>query len=467
MDYGSSDSRTGTMRTVAMPYERAITPPADKTMDRMASRVAGLLRAKLDVLQDAFAGDISIYATGGTDNRLFLAGLLANGAKPGLVYGAGSRFGTQPEDLAIIHMYAESFGLTLDVVDWEENDADETGHYDKWFEEYGFFGIYGYTRSFFESFASGVFGSSALYLSGLYIDMIRMAGSLDRSRHWQERFSAEHFKPAQFMEFHLSRFNSHARQAMEEVPDEKFSEYIQTKLEDNAARFGVDKKGGRYRRESFQLLYDPWVRSAHPPWENLVNEFTCLVSVFNTHDLHELAFEIPFEWKRNNQFALRVLQQLYPQLLEFPFFSHGRRVLLRREPLELREPKVAELTHRTLQLLQRNRATRAVHTVLRPLHLSRLLLALDGTLRKDRRNRRRLRQEAAKTNGEGIMEVAKAFVDTEQQKAGLRLIDPQAFTGDVRDLLKYGKLLYFARKIREESAARKDSRAPLSFPGKP
>jgi len=78
-------------------------------------------------------------------------------------------------------------------------------------------------------------------------------------------------------------------------------------------------------------------------------------------------------------------------------------------------------------------------------------------MRKDLQNRNKPNEDQQTVNKINIMEETKVFVDKEQKRAKIFLIDTKSFTGDVRDLIRYGKLLYFARMIREKSISQKIS----------
>ncbi|MGA2259167.1 MAG: hypothetical protein ABSG53_31225, partial [Thermoguttaceae bacterium] len=431
------------------PYERQITDAADLTLDKMAAKHANLLRTRLRTLADVFGDSISILATGGMDNRLLLAGFLSCGVKPTLVHCSGV---TPPGDLAVVRMHAAKFGLKMREVEWPPYFDAPPARYDDLFRKNGFFAAIGQSRDFFDGFESGAITETKLLLMGFWGELVRTIGSLDHSRYWQERLAKKHISIDEFTDYHLSGYNTHTRPAVR-VPYDVLYQYLRNKLDEGVASYGVQKQNGLFRNDSFQVLFESWLTSTEPTWGNVANQFTGCVSVFNTYDLHELGFEVPFAWRKHNHFALKVMEQLWPPVLDVPFFSHTRHIVLNRKALKLQEPWASRLVHGTIHRLEKLPGGRGLHQALRPLHLGSWLERLQKPLRYKQGEKPTDLTGYDPQIGDKELEVFKSLVAAEQQEQGLKLVDPNAYTGALFRLARYWRYLYCIRKVREAAAA--------------
>ena len=237
------------------------------------------------------------------------------------------------------------------------------------------------------------------------------------------------------------------------IPYAAFRRRLGEKLQDQASRYGVARQKGLFPRSSFQLVYDPYVRGAHPTWGNIVNESTCCMSPLNADDLHEMAFEVPFAWRQNERFALRVLRELYPPILDVPFYCHCRPMTFDRKSIELRQPWGLQLLDGAAHFLEKSRIGRGVFEAMRRTRIGHVVRRLQKDLQQDQRKRFADPDvERARTLSQELP-VFQSLVRAEQEEQNLRLLDPNAYAGDLFSLAKYWKLLYGIRKVREAAAA--------------
>ncbi|MCE5268678.1 MAG: hypothetical protein LLG00_12410 [Planctomycetaceae bacterium] len=449
VEYVSIDLKARSMSVTPMPYQRVITDESDHTLDRMAASFAGRLRARAESLREAFGDDITIMATGGMDNRLLLGALLGVGVKPTLAHAIGMQ---SLDDLAIARMHATTFGLELREFEWRPYHEPSESLYDDLYRKHGFSLAMGLCKDFFTGFGEGPLGERGLTVTGYYGEMIRKCGALDHSRHWQECFARSHFSLDQFVDFFLASFDQTVRPVMCSSYD-AFRSHFRDKIAACADRFGVQRENGLFRGDNFQIVYDPYVRGAHPKWGSLANETTCCLSPLNCDEMHEMAFEVPFAWRQNERFALRVIKELYPPILEVPFICHCQSLRLRKGSLELREPWLRKLASGAVHRLDKSGIGRCVHKMLRPLHLGSKIEQAETPL--DRGQGRQYADPSAEGRKAKEREypIFQSLVEAEQQRLGLRVIDPYAYRDMLFPLAKCWKLLYCIRKVREAAAA--------------
>ncbi|MEN6457565.1 MAG: hypothetical protein ABFC63_01430 [Thermoguttaceae bacterium] len=448
-EHVSIDCRTKTMRLTDRPYQRAITDPADLQIDRMAARFADHLRPKAEALRSIFGDDVAVMATGGMDNRLIMAAILAAGIKPTLVHGVGSQ---SLDDIAIAHAYADKFGLKIREIEWTTKQVESEDCHEDRFLKHGFMMGRGLGRGFFEGFETGPFGASMLTLTGMYGEIIRNLGSIDVSLDWQKRFAPAQFSLDLYMDYFLSGINHGVRPAMRISYDELYRRLL-GKMEGHFDRYNIHPRDGAFPRDSFPVVLDHWIVATLSAWGIIINEETASLPMLNDRDLHEMALEIPAAWRKNDRFSLRIMQELFPPILDVPFHSHCRAMVLHRKTMELRQPRAAQFLDRTAFLLQQSRAGRLAFEGLRRTRVGHLIRRLSKDVQREQRKRFADPKTAKAKTVADEMPVFRALVDEEQERQGLRLFDPQAYQGDLYSLARYWKLLYGIRKVREAAAA--------------
>ncbi len=247
-EYVAIDSGAGTMGIIGLPYHRRITDAADRTLEKMADRYTDSLRAKLAVLRNIFADNVPIMATGGMDNRLILAGLLACGVKPRLVHGVGP---TDAEDLMVARMYADKFGLELHEAAWPPYHDAPHSRYDDLYREHGFYAAIALSRDYFDTFEHGPLGETPLTLTGFFGEIIRKHAIIDMSPALQRRQTKD-FSIDQFTDMYLTTLRLRVGSAMR-VPYDRLYRYVRDKLDRCAERFGVERRDGLFGATAIRL----------------------------------------------------------------------------------------------------------------------------------------------------------------------------------------------------------------------
>lgn len=298
-----------------------------KDIDSMVKDFAGLLQNKIKIISKNFK-TITISMTGGLDSRMVLAGFLSNNIKPNITYGVGNSqiTNTKNRDLEINKIYSENFGLKFYEMNWKTN-KDIFEYWDKSLLKYGeLFRIYGASKNVFSEFEEK--------LDTQFIEFGYFGETL-RNRPWLENISSNFFTIDEFVsEFYIN--NSYIKQCS------KYKEYrgnLRCKFENIIKKNNLNKK--KLTKNDFYTIYNYWFNGgAHNLINNFNNLFFNSISILSIKEINYFSKEIPYEYKKNAKFMLKVLYYLYPDILDVPFFSHCHDQTFNKDKFELEYKKV-------------------------------------------------------------------------------------------------------------------------------
>lgn len=290
-------------------------------IDSMAEDFAGLLKNKIKIISQNFK-TITISMTGGLDTRVNLAGFLSNNIKPNLVYGVGNSLltGTHNRDLEIVKIYAKKFGLNFYEMNWRTNN-NIFEYWDKSLLKYGeLFEIYGASKNIFREFEEKI---DTQFIEFGYF------GEPLRNKEWLEKYDKVYFNLNDYLEFYI---NKYLINTYEKVDD--YKENLKEKVRKIVYKYGLNEN--KIHKDDFQKLYYIYRRSADTKMNNYSNYFFYSISVLSTNDLYNYILNVPYEYKKNAKFMLKVLYYLYPDVLDVPFFSHRCDCIFNKNKFELK-----------------------------------------------------------------------------------------------------------------------------------
>lgn len=281
---------------------------AIKDLDFMAKEFANLLKKKVQSITKNIKNP-AISMTGGLDSRIMLAAFLANGIKPRIVYGVGNSVitNTKERDLEINKIYAEKFNLNFYQMNWRTSvSIDE--NWKESLERYGeLYTIYAANENMYKEFSEN-----------LNVDFIEYGyfGEIMRNVDWLEELAKENYTLDEFLESYYYNNSAISNQTFKE----EYTESIKKKLEKICKKERLDKF--KLSKNDFFRIHNYYRRRADTVMNNFSNNFVYSISVLSTWELLNYITEIPFEYKKNAKFMLKVIDYLYPPILEVPFFSH-------------------------------------------------------------------------------------------------------------------------------------------------
>lgn len=278
--------------------------------DRIKKLSDNLIK-KTKVIYDAY-GTPALSMTGGLDSRLCIAPVLANNVKPDLYYGVGNSIltDTKDMDLKINQMYAEKFGLSLEVMDWSTTiplDKD----WQKYFERY--------SESFSQYNASSCVFEALEKVPNHYM-VFGYFGELYRNLPWIENLQKEYITLDEYIDDYFMQQVSFERLIRStNIPYEEFREHIKKKMVKLCNRYGINPE--KINVEEYRYLYLEYLRIGCSIMLNLVNKMRYISYPIAEDDVYKYC-SLSRQEHLGAKFMLDMYKQIYKPVLEIPFFTH-------------------------------------------------------------------------------------------------------------------------------------------------
>lgn len=295
------DDNTLTVNELAILY-----PICKENSKICAKKVAKILSDYAQIIKKAI-GNPSINMTGGLDARISLAAYLNIGAKPFLNYGVGNTklTNTKNEDLDIDLTFRNKYNLDLRIGSWmTSTPIDKDWEY--YASKYGFLStVYAGSddvMKFFENTQGDImtFG----YIGELY-----------RNLTWIENRKKNYFSIDEFIdEYYIT---GETYEMSKNIPN--YRKHIKDKLLKICNRYDLNPNHIT-NADNFYFLLE-YRKVADTKLLNLANmiKFSNLL-LSEQECLKNIRVEIPV--MHNSKFMLEIINQLYPDILEIPIFSH-------------------------------------------------------------------------------------------------------------------------------------------------
>lgn len=287
--------------------ELQLTYPICKDNSKVcAKKVANILSENASNIKNVI-GNPSINMTGGLDARISLATYLSVGAKPFLNYGVGNTglTNTKNEDLNIDILFRNKYNLDLRIGSWKTPYPIDK-YWEYYILKYGFLStIYGGSNdvmSFFENTQGDIitFGYT---------------GELYRNLPWIENRKTESFSIDEFIdEYYIT---GEVYNMSKKIPN--YRDHIKSKLLKICDRYHLNPENIN-NADNFYFLLE-YRKVADSKLLNLANMIKfCNLLLSEQKNLENIRINISD--MRNSKFMLEIINQLYPDVLEVPVFSH-------------------------------------------------------------------------------------------------------------------------------------------------
>jgi hypothetical protein len=307
---------------------KTIPAPAPATSWRLLSMDAAIAQYVAEVRRVfekiASVRPIALLGTGGLDSRTILAALLDQKVAPHLMCARGNNCLTDsdPRDIEIAESIAQQCQLSFQQLDWSGHQPHSIPALQHLFEVYGFsYEIYGAPEGFLHSFDGGISPYPKLFLGGY-------APAFTNSKPWdlkQKSFS----------------FADLVDDAMRSVGTMNFLNFkpAYRSVFAREVRVGLRCAGIDFPEEGAPL--ETFVKAklflytrAEARMLNLLNEFGHYIAPFLMKELHDPLVSVPLEIRKKDEFQIRLIQALAPDLMAIPLCSGWQRASI--DPLTFR-----------------------------------------------------------------------------------------------------------------------------------
>ena len=274
-------------------------------------------------------GRIGVLGTGGLDSRTVLAGLVDQKAEMELMYGWGDShltdYNAQDRDLS--HALANVYGLPFAQLDWSGGQPYSADRLELLFQRYGFRSeIYGASDGFLETFERRLQPYPALLVGGY-------SPAFTNSKPWE--LKAKSFPISVLVEDCLRCQDGSIQDRTRICNKEKYRAEVEQQLR-VALRCGgleYDERGASLEEYVRAKLF-LYIR-AESRFLNLMNDFCAYVAPFLQKRLYEPLLRVPLRYRVGDEFQIRLIGTLAPDLLEIPLYSGWSEARIDRETYRL------------------------------------------------------------------------------------------------------------------------------------
>lgn len=330
------DVATGSCVVGDVPNRMRRLDPEPSSMDDAVERYTGLVRETFS--QFHAADSVAVNTTGGIDTRTVLAATLDSGITPLLMYGQGnSRLtNTKTPDMKVAQQLGELTGLGLYTMDWSGSQPHSPERMTALFERYGFlFSLFAGSDGLLREMEGGITPYPQLHLGGY-------TPAFTNKKPWElqrERYVIDDVVNS-FME---SRHELLAPDAIE-----SYRQHIQRSVRAALAHAPEPFPEAGTTRDvfTFARLFVHLRRVSRAA--NFFNEFAYYLSPFMLKRLCDPLLTIPLEFRDRDEFQVRLIDALRPELLDVHSYSNMMRHEFDRESFTMRrvEPPIAKLPGR-------------------------------------------------------------------------------------------------------------------------
>jgi len=318
--YIEIDCESGNVEIKPIAYKRKRRNFENRSIDDIVDEYADMVKKKFSVVANIYGDNIRLHMTGGLDNRTVFAGLMSVGCKPKIMYGEGDSIitSTKSEDLECVETYEKKFGLDFHKMDWKYDYLSGEKDWEHLFSIYGFYyTIYGANKTFFNEYEGNIPNYPSFMECGYFGENLRL-------REWAQNQG----QPIIDIEEFISAYQCSAAygddiQNTDFYPNaNNYRAHLNELFKVYSKSYGIDIGNG-VTIDEFDEVRQLQARIADSYYVNLLNEFSSSFAVFSDPDLYEFLFDVPAVYRANASFQLKLIEKLYPEALEIPFFSHG------------------------------------------------------------------------------------------------------------------------------------------------
>ena len=267
-------------------------------------------------------GTTTLGCTGGFDSRMTLAAYLANDLKPQLSYGYGNSYlaTSSSGDVDVNKLFSERYKLNLKIEPWNE-----TVPIDKlWDEQIKNIGkiVYDGCEDAYRFYTK----KEEPFLSFGYM------GELFREDNWSKnKLNGTVTLEDYLWGFHAQTINYNIIKENKRLTDRWIAKWsdLYKKHEINTSNL---------KREDLFWLILEYRQNADSHMCNFINQYKYAHYLMSEIRIVRDAY-VDFDVKYDGKFMIRILKELYPDILEIPFFTHSHFVQYDKKHMSVREYK--------------------------------------------------------------------------------------------------------------------------------
>lgn len=305
----------GTFRTELIPRPPSFLSCSQLSMADAVDRYKEEVRT---VFRDLFSvGPIGLFGTGGMDSRSILAALVDQRAPLQMMYGMGNSNITDSfaGDLEAARSVAKLYDVPFQQLDWSGNQPYGTDKLRESFRTYGFQSeIYGASESFLRTLNGGLSPYPRLLLGG-YSPAFLFDKPWDLRRVRTSKADLLHDS------MHSQGLSVDENQCIDDKATYKsvYAAEVETALQ----YAGIDYPDAGAPLELYVKARLALYTRQGSRYLNFVNEFSNYIAPFLMMRLCAPLMSVPFDYRKNEEFRLRLIHSLAPALMELPLYSGG------------------------------------------------------------------------------------------------------------------------------------------------
>jgi hypothetical protein len=426
--YIEIDCRDNHFTIKEMPYSRKRRNFDGRSIESAVSEYADIVRAKFAIVANIFGSNIRIHQTGGLDNRTVFSAFMAVGCKPGIVYGIGNSIitSTKNEDLLICKEFQKIFRLDFYEMNWKENYLDGYQHWSDLFNRYGFsVRIYGGNRNFFNEYEGRIPEYPDFMECGYFLENLRL-------REWALKRRKEKFTIDEFVDEYLLGGAYGAISGNKNFYPQYniFKDYLVGEFKKYISLYQISEDN-QISLNTFDQVRWIHSRNCDSAMVNFLNEFAPSIAMFSLPELHEFPFDVPAAWRANGRFQVMLINELYPNALSIPIFSHCKRQVFSRNDFSLKAEN--SFARSAKEILNKFSVPKYVRNILKLLYIKSM----------PDKNRMEAYKEEIKLK-EMIVSIIK-----ENEQSGT-FVSPDLYKGSLVWLMIYAQYLHGIRLLQEK-----------------
>lgn len=265
-------------------------------------------------------GQTTLGCTGGFDSRMTLAAYLSAGIKPKIAYGYGnSRVAdSKVGDVEVNKEYSNRYGLDFHLAAWNE-----THPLDKLWDEY----IQKFGRLIYdgcEDTYSFYTNKDELFLSFGYM------GEFYRESDWSKAIEPDNMTLDDYLwKNHADIFNKNIIEACPILLQHWIKKWRKLNEEHGIL-------SDNFKKEDLFWINLAYRHSADSHMVNIINQYKYAHYLMSEIIIIRNSY-LNFEEKYNGRFMIKILKELYPDILQVPFFSHCQKMKFNESLMQLEQ----------------------------------------------------------------------------------------------------------------------------------
>jgi hypothetical protein len=279
---------------------------------------------------------VALNTTGGLDTRTVLAAALDRDLAPQLIYGVGNSglTNTKRSDLEAALELSETLDLPFYRMDWSDDHPHDRETLAELFARHGFlFSKYGAPRSLLAELDGGITPYPTLQLGGY-------SPAFTNKRLWETDRDSYSFEEL------VEHFVHEGVEDDAFECEERYREDVAGEVRTALDRGGIEFPERDAPLEAFvKARLFLYVRPAAAP-ANLFNEFAYYLAPFLLKRLYDPLLEVPMEYRRGDEFQIRLIHALHAPAFEASVFTGRKPATVDLDSFTMRRPLALRLRQR-------------------------------------------------------------------------------------------------------------------------